>query len=227
MPRALVLLELGPVSVEYLIKQKRAGYLHVLLNASEDSISKAVFQQQLDKPLPGDWASYIKNDLKELDIQMSFEEIGIMSKGKWKSLVRKRAREACFKSLIKDKAKLSKGKEICYNKLETQCYFRPGTNLTTETKRRIFKVRSRDLLLKCNFPGAFDDLKCVTGCDEDSIDDQKHLFYCPVLSGNTVMSENVRYENIFIQNNVFKQEQVVNIIFDHFQKRNKILSPDC
>ena len=208
------------------IKQKRLGYLHVLLNASDDALSKNVFLEQLKHTIQGDWVKYMKQDLKELDIKMRFEEIGLMTRAKWKKLIKNKIREACFRSLIVDKQKLSKGKEIQYDKLETQLYFKPGNALSAETKRRIFKVRSRDLWLKCNFPHAFSDLQCVTGCDQNNRDDQKHLFYCSVLSGNSVMSNTVQYEDIFQQKDVSKQEQVVSIIYDHFKKRNKIVSPD-
>ena len=64
----------------------------------------------------------------------------------------------------------------------------------------------------------------MTGCDSD--DDQKHLFYCPVLLENTVLSDNIEYDDIFQQTNVFKQEQVVNIMFKHFQKRNSYVYPN-
>ena len=225
--RCLILLDLGLVSAEYIIKQKRANYLHTLLNSEASSISKKVFDEQLKSPIKGDFVNYIKEDLKEIGIQLSFEEIGSMSKSKWKVLVKNKIKEACFISLSKQKEKLSKGKECKYDKLELQSYFKSGNTLATDTKRKIFKTRSRDLYLKCNFPNAFSDLQCVTGCDENSRDDQQHLFSCSVLSGNTIMSDNIRYEDIFNQNDVLKQQQVVNILYKHLEKRNKFVSPDC
>ena len=58
------------------------------------------------------------------------------------------------------------------------------------------------------------------GCANE-LDDQQHLFYCSVLSENTVMSDNVRYEDIFQQKDFSKQQQVVNIIFEHLKKKKQ------
>ena len=224
--RCLILLDLGLVPVEYAIKQKRAGYLHNLLNSDNDSISKIVFQQQLKSPIKGDWVNYLKDDLKEFNINLTFEEIGSMSKAKWKDLVKKKVKEASFKSLCKEKEKLSKGKECQYDRLEMQPYFKSGNNLSLNTKRQIFKARSRDLWLKCNFPNAFSDVRCVTNCDVNNRDDQQHLFYCSILSENTIMSDNIRYEDLFQSIDVMKQQQVVDILFKHLDKRNQFISPD-
>ena len=43
--RALILLDLGLVSVEYIIKQKRLGFLHHLLTSEESSISRRVMME--------------------------------------------------------------------------------------------------------------------------------------------------------------------------------------
>ena len=170
--RSLVPLDLGLVSVEFILKQKRVGYLHHLLNSDDNSIVKKVFLEQHKSTITGDWTNDLKKDLKDLEIDMNFEEIQSLSKAKWKELVRKRTKSACFESLVKEKQKLSKGKEIMYSKFEMQSYLRSGNPLLTDTKRKIFKLRCCDLLLECNFPTAFSDIKCVTGCDANY--DQLH-----------------------------------------------------
>ena len=52
--QSLVLLELGLVSVKYIIKQKRVGYLHHILNSDDNALVKKVFQEQVKKPIVGD-----------------------------------------------------------------------------------------------------------------------------------------------------------------------------
>ena len=58
----------------------------MLLNASDDALSKNVFLEQLKHTIQGDWVKYMKQDLKELDIKMRFEEIGLMSRANWKNV---------------------------------------------------------------------------------------------------------------------------------------------
>ena len=120
--RSLVLLEMGFMSVEYIIKQKRLNYLFSLIQMEESCIAKNVFLQQLKSPVKGDWIKYVKEDLKELKIELNFEEISSLSRRKWKQIVKESAQKACFNSLLSDKKNLSKGKEIEYDDLVLQPY---------------------------------------------------------------------------------------------------------
>ena len=139
--RSLVLLELGFMSVEFIVKQKRLNYLFHLIQMDEKFIAKKVFLQQTASTMKGDWLKYVHEDMEELQLNYSFEEISNFSKTKWKLTVKEAAQKACFKSLMSDKSKLSKGKEIKYNELACQSYFKGGHGLNSETKRRIVKVR--------------------------------------------------------------------------------------
>ena len=108
--RSLLLLDLGLISVEYKIKQKRICYLHHLLSSEDNSLSKLVLQGQINSPSRLDWIHSVKEDLIEFGINLSFDEIAIMTKQKFKSIVKEAFKYACFKSLMNEKEKLSKGK---------------------------------------------------------------------------------------------------------------------
>ena len=119
-----------------------------------------MLQGQINSPSRFDWIFSVKEDLEEFKIKHSFEEIALMTKKKFKGIVKEACRSACFNSLLNEKEKLSKGKEIIYNELKTQSYLLPGNNLSTESARWIFTLRSRDLPIRGNFPGAHKELKC-------------------------------------------------------------------
>ena len=53
--RSLILLELGLVPVEFIIKQKRINFLHHLLTEEDESLSKKLFLKQCEKPIVGDF----------------------------------------------------------------------------------------------------------------------------------------------------------------------------
>ena len=40
------------------------------------------------------------------------------------------------------------------------------------------------------------------------------------------MSENIKYEDIFVEDSVMKQQKVANILFTHFERRKLFVSPD-
>ena len=100
-------------------------FLFHLLTSEDSSISKQVLLQQAKSPMSGDWVNYVKEDLKELKLNYSFSEISEFSKTKFKVIVKNAIKQSCFESLLKDKAKLSKGSNIKYNRFQTQTYLKP------------------------------------------------------------------------------------------------------
>ena len=76
----LMLLEGGLWPVPVIVKSRRLGYLHNLLNKEDGSLSKLVFQKTRDSPIKQDWINLVLKDLKDLNICLSFEEIEQMSK---------------------------------------------------------------------------------------------------------------------------------------------------
>ena len=87
------------------------------------------------------------------------------------------------------------------------------------------KIRLRDIPLKCNFPNAFSDRKCLAAplCQEE--DTNEHLFKCFYMTSKTeICKENIRYEQIF-SDNVSDQEIIANIIFTRLEQRKTFLNP--
>ena len=79
-----------------------------------------------------------------------------MGKQSFKQLVKESCENACFRRLVSEKEKLSKGSEIVYTKLETQPYLLPDSGLSVEMMRNFFHVKCRELPVKANFPSAFE-----------------------------------------------------------------------
>ena len=214
--RSLLLLDLGLLSVEHFIKQKRIMFLFHLLTSEESSISKRVLLQQTKSPMSGDWVNFVKEDLKEINLNYSFSEISEFPKSKFKVIVKNAIKQACFESLLKDKAKLSKGSEIKYDKFQTQSYLKPGTGISSESMRWIFVIRSRDLAIRGNFPNSHKNVKCVIEECSEKVESQRHLFSCCFLDvSNEIIPNDISYDDI-ISYNVKKKYQVMEII----QKRN-------
>ena len=133
-------------------------FLYHLLTSDDNSISKRVLLAQVNCPKTGDWAKLVQQDLEDLKINYSFEDISKnFTKQNFKKIIRTECKQACFMSLLKEKNKLSKGKEIMYEEFKMQTYLKPGHNLTQHSARRIFSLRSRDLQIRGNFPNVYND----------------------------------------------------------------------
>ena len=109
---------------------------------------------------------------------------------------------------MKEREGNSKGKEIKYDELSTQKYLQPGNEITAESMKWIFSIRSRDLAIKGNFKGAHEDKECVIEkCNE--VETQRHIYTCPFLTDpNELIPTNVTYDDIF-GDNVEKQVKVM------------------
>ena len=73
-------LAVGHTPARFEIQKMRLLYLKYILEEDESSLLSKFFKLQLEFPTKGDWASTCKNDLKELEIQESLEEIRLMTK---------------------------------------------------------------------------------------------------------------------------------------------------
>ena len=79
-PKELLYLELGALPVRFILMSRRINFLWYLINDKEESLLKRFFKAQCDQPIRGDWVSTVKQDLAELEMNMSFEEMVRISK---------------------------------------------------------------------------------------------------------------------------------------------------
>ena len=173
--RSLLLLELGVVPVEYLLKQKRINFLHHLLTSEDQSLAKAVFLKQTERPMKGDYVNIVNKDLVDCKINLTYDQIKTLTKKKFKEIEKEAVRKASLQNLLNEKRMLSKGNDLKYEELKTQSYLLPGNNLSINDMRRILQIRIRDIPVRRNFPNAHKSQNCLfKGCTEEET--QAHLF---------------------------------------------------
>ena len=73
---------------------------------------------QIEDPKAGDWWLTVIDDLSELDLNLTLNEIRIMSKAVFKAKVKKAAANEALKFLNKKKAELNKVKGVEHKKLD-------------------------------------------------------------------------------------------------------------
>ena len=70
-----------------------------------------MFKAQCDKPVVGDWVKTVQEDLKDIDLDISFNDIKRQSKESFKNLVKGKIKTAAFAYLTKLQATKSKSKK--------------------------------------------------------------------------------------------------------------------
>ena len=175
-----------------------------------------LYMLQFENPLKGDWASLCLQDLKDLGIDLTLEEIRIISKHKYKELIKKSIQIRAFEYLISKRR--SKGQEIIYKELKMAEYLTPGCEkLTILDQRNIFAIRNRMVDIPVNFKKDQKLEKCACGAPEN----MKHIYTCHIW--NQEHNIDVEFEEIF-KENILKQLEVSSIFFQNLKKREDFKS---
>ena len=92
---------------EYLQKllKTRLLYLKYILEQPEESKGRQIFRLQVDKPLPGDWASTCLNNIKLFKFDLLFEKIRQITKQKYTVLLKEQISMVALKYLLEKQGK--------------------------------------------------------------------------------------------------------------------------
>ena len=182
--------ELGQIPARFEVQKMRCLYLKKILDQNEDSQLLKFFKLQMDHRAKGDWASTCLTDLKELEIEESFEEIKTMSKYKFSNILKDRIQKNAFKYL-KGKQR-SKGSEILYTDIQMAEYLLPcNSKLTISQKQHMFAIRNRMLEISENFPGK--DISEICCCGK--LESMLHIYSCEKLNNGS--EQHLEYNGIF------------------------------
>ena len=179
-------------------------------------------------PQKGDWISMVKKDFNEVELNLTFDEISVMSDYTYNTKVKNAIRKSAFNWLIKEKNKpssnggTSKGSELNYTKLKLQEYFLPNS-MTIKQCNLLFSLRAQMIPVRCNYSHSYTDLSCPICQDQSQPDNQLHALSCSELvkNENIVAKDQISYDDIF-SSNVMKQSEITKC-FEYLLKKRKDL----
>jgi hypothetical protein len=172
-PISQLYLEAGHTPARYYIKKTRLLFLRCILQENPNSLISRFLSLQFKNPTRGDWASSCLQDLKDLQIEMSLDEIKKIPKTKFSGIIQKAIQKRAFEYLISKQG--SKGQEIRYTELKMAEYLLPSCEkITIEEQRNIFSIRNRMVAIPSNFPKNKKEEICV--CQK--IENMKHIYQC-------------------------------------------------
>ena len=102
-PKDLLYLELSILPIRYVIQIRRFLYFQHILKQKKDSLLYRVLMAQLTNPTHRDWVSQVLQELEDVQIQLEIQEIVLMSKYKYKNLIKEAVYSKAFSDLIKRK----------------------------------------------------------------------------------------------------------------------------
>ena len=140
-PVEYLYLEMGCVPLKYILKCRRIMYLHYLLNKDEDDMIFKFLMAQIKNPKKNDWYLDVENDMKDLKIDLSHQELKNISKQSLAKLLKEKAKNKAFFDLIEKKNSHTKLDDIVYEKLEMQPYLKSQL-LYQEDAKILFRLRS-------------------------------------------------------------------------------------
>ena len=200
---------------------RRLNFLQCILQEDENSLIHQFLIAQSENPSKSDWVTTVRNDLRDLEINLTFEDIKNTSKSVFKKIVKERVKNKAFQHLVDVQQTQSKSKDIQYSDLQLQNYLKPGNNMTIKEKSFVFSLRSRMLNIYGNFKNGKSDISCRK-CNMDE-ENQKHLLVCPKLCDNSIMANTISYDDL-LGFDCNKIEVICKIFMKRF---NLLLADNC
>ena len=219
-PKEMLYLELGVMPLQYIVRKRRLIFLYYILQQEKESILSKVFHAQLVNPTKNDWITTIKKDLKQIKVNMQFNEIKEMKKDDFINLIKRKVEANALQDLENIKSKHSKVKMIKHPTLKLQNYLKPNKlNIKREHSQLIFKLRCQVTDIKENMKNFYDMHACgACGLENEN---QKHVLQCNIIQKHNIediQTNNVEYEKIQNENAENRLK-----IAKHFQINMKIL----
>ena len=201
-------LETGCLSINYTLKGRRLMYYWTLLNKSDAELAKQVFQIQNKFSVKDDWVKQVKEDLDELEIQLSEGEISKMKYEAFKKVVKTKLNVKFFDYLLSLKSSHTKTQNLSSYKLQE---YLESENLTYKQKQLLFSLRTRSINVKTNYKSKYkhSNLFC-TLCDDRLVESESHLLECKSTLEQLGNIGDARYEDIFSPE-ISRQEKITKI----------------
>ena len=110
------------------------NFLWYILHEDEQSLIRRFFDAMATNPIKGDWATSVKEDIKQLNMDINIDDVYTMPKHIFKLLVREKVRQAAYEYLQAIKESKSKAKDLSYDSLSPQGYLSSKCKITIDEK---------------------------------------------------------------------------------------------
>ena len=122
LPIEALFLETGTIRIRDVLKSRRLCYLKTILQRDDEELIREVYNAKKSDPTDGDFCVLVEKDNKDINLQMSEDEINITIHDIYKNIVKEKVKANALNNLIELKSSHSKMNELVYAKLELSQY---------------------------------------------------------------------------------------------------------
>ena len=135
-PKEMFFLELGCITLRDIIRERRFGFHHYLLNEDSSSMVNTFVKSQLKNRTRKDWVTSVQADLDSLGLgDLTMERMKNMKKKSFMNMIKEGNELKTFEKLQLENKSHFKVKNIEHTLITMQKYLRPNqTNITKEKK---------------------------------------------------------------------------------------------
>ena len=150
------------------------------MRTDKEGLLLKFYNLQKQCPVRNDWTLQIEKDKAEIDLLLSDNEVMVMSKRKFKNLVKEKIDTAALSYLNEKAAAHSKSRSLMKTKLKCENYIK-DKRFTVEEVQLLFMLRSRQFPVKNNYRNKYinTNLLCELCKLEES--NEVHLTKCVVM----------------------------------------------
>ena len=202
---------------------RRLNFLQYILKEKEHTLIHSFLVAQIENPLKGDWWELVRQDMMELNLNLSLSEIRQMSKEMFKNKVKTHVNEATFVWLSKEKQRSKKIQNLEHSKLYIQNYLL-SEKLSVRQRKFLTHLRGKMVKVKTNFSRMYDNVFCSL-CFQpgyESEDSQEHLLQCISLCNSGDIDTGTQYTDIFSETPE-KFEKITLILEQKLRLRDKMI----
>ena len=153
--------ESGTIPIRFQISGRRLMYWKHILSIDKSELIYRVYSAQKLSPVQGDWVSLVEKDKEQYDMNLSDDEVRVMSKQKFKTYIKQKSEELTVKYLSKLKQKHSKSRMLDVCDLTTSPYLL-DSRFSKAERELLFRLRSNTVDVKDHFKHAYqnNDMLC-------------------------------------------------------------------
>jgi hypothetical protein len=178
------------IPLRFILTGRRIMYYWTILQKPKSELVREVFEAQSMFKSEDSWATQVQNDIKDCDINLTEDEINKISQYKLKKLVAQKLRLKTDEYLLKLKQNHVKTEHL-YPSDKMQEYLKTD-QLSKSEKILLFKLRSRMIQIKGNFPECHRSNPHCELCEDETEDEtQSHLLKCNSLLNHPDLEQEI------------------------------------
>ena len=123
------------------IKIRRLIYLQVILQRPEGKLIQDIYEAMKADPVQNDWCLQVQEDMADLNINYTDQEIRNMDQSMYKSIVKEKVRNSAFLRFKEHKSNHEKGHNNNYIDLNSSQEYLKTNKLTNKQTSLLFNLR--------------------------------------------------------------------------------------